>query len=120
MKFRAWDKKNKMLLPPEHVVGLYPHIGIIVVHLFDCDGYVIDQDERYMDEFDVMQYTGLKDMRGKEIWEKDIVEDSEKRRGIVRYENGCYVVMYENGCRELLHNCHNKVKIVGNIYEGVR
>ena len=51
IKFRAWDNRNKIMDIPDHIAN-----GI--------DG----------EKYQIMQYTGLKDNNGKEIYEGDIVK----------------------------------------------
>lgn len=111
IKFRAWNDKAKKMY---YDVDLVNSQWLIEGH------YLI-----YSDKDDIMQYTGLKDKNGKEIYEGDILDvllNSMLRLHLkVKFSDGSYWVVgkdyesrrYAYRITEVLH----EAEVIGNIYE---
>ena len=109
IKFRAWDKENEKMMKVSSLHLENKEISVKengTFHLFRMQ--------------DLMQYTGVKDKNGKEIYEGDIVvlnNIENDNMCIVRYEHSSYRLEGWS-LREDLSNVEGRfLEVVGNIYE---
>ena len=110
LKFRAWDKQYKRMV----------RVNMI---LFDSEE--IDYDDNLNEpkswsRFNIMQYSGLNDKNGNEIYEGDIIKVANKYIGKIVFYHGCFCFFND----ELYIKTSvgdwmqaNEREILGNIYE---
>jgi uncharacterized phage protein (TIGR01671 family) len=106
IKFRAWANKAKVMHPI---------------------WYGIEPDRPDSNDYDIMQYTGLKDKNGKEIYESDFLDFNGLEYVVTFEHGGWYAKCLTTGPNpdgteskrpdEWLFDFHELVEVIGNKYD---
>jgi len=119
IKYKFWDKEEKVMMGPNldserYRVCSYNGLGLIDMDREDEDGYEYEMD------VEVLQWTGLCDRNGKEIYDRDLLQD-EYGIGEVEWvqEHCAFMVFTRNP--SMYHRLESDGKlqlteVIGNIY----
>ena len=118
IKFRAWDKE---------IEKMYPVLEIdFVEEWVRMYSKITGRHCNHLDDLVLMQYTGLKDKNGKEIYEGDIVKgnfikDNSEVIGKVAYfdKDTAFICHLLGGDYAILVNLEH-LEVIGNIYENLK
>ena len=105
IKFRAWDIENKIMVD-------WKDIRLMPLYSFEKK-----DNEGNPRDYILMQFTGLHDKNGKEIYEGDIVKDA--WIGIIIWEEDGWFIdpIPTNRFIQRLSSGNDLVEVIGNIYQ---
>lgn len=110
IKFRCWNSSQKEMFHYDPKECGYEMRGD---ECFTDVPFSILTDE---ETWKVMQYTGLKDKNGKEIYEGDVINLYPNRIRVVEYSEPNGAFMERGGSLNQLHS-GEEMEVIGNIYE---
>jgi len=104
IKFRAWDKKDKAM---REVVGIdFISKSVLLANILP--NIKIESYRRNFSDVVLMEYIGIKDALGNEIYEGDVIENRENGDKINFGHGQCWIF----DTRRL-----KKYRVIGNVFE---
>lgn len=114
-KFRAWDEDHKyMEYTDKNLVVCFSDEGAEVT-----DHTTFSHSCTSMQNYELMQSTGLKDKNGTEIYEGDIIKNSYDEIYTVKWFDAAFLLeeKYNGGFDYHELYLEDNKKVIGNIYE---
>ena len=123
IKFRAWVDGRGMY----KLRGFVKHVNGITIHAVDSVGLEMEDWYFYKDIPEIMEYTSMKDSKGVDIYEGDIVSmlyaPQAIAKGVIKFEEGSFRFLTEEAkpnssvAYDCVHTHGNSFTVIGNVYE---
>ena len=113
IKFRVWNKDDNKMYKVNGFINDLPFVDWIYDN--DFEEYSI-QDNYMVKNGELMQYTGVRDKNGKEIYEGDIVKYFTNENAEITFRNGAFMVE-SNTDIDCMCSLYGEIEVIGNIYE---
>ena len=120
IKFRAWDKKDKRMIvgEQEFITLLVTSKGVFRLNPHHQEPlWSLCEKER----FELMEYTGLKDKNGREIYEGDFIQNDSAIGEVEWVQEHCAFMAFTRNPSFYRHlesdGQLNLTEVIGNIYE---
>lgn len=123
IKFRAWDNGNGYMVTSKQ--GVFTALQHYMNITRQDNGYYNNGEllKPIKDKYILMQYTGLKDKNGVEIYEGDILENSiTDSKCVVRFYDTRFMLAYLDRLEDVpvygfMNRMSSLFAVIGNIYE---
>lgn len=129
LKFRAWDNhEKKWLMGYEYTnLGGFSMFGECMLMgewSSVVNRFILQQHDRKPEDLIVMQFTGMLDKNGKEIYEGDVLQMDKYNQGVITFRSGAFLYNEEpigfgvDGWDTFISEVKEPYGVViGNIYE---
>lgn len=96
-KFRAWDIIDERLIEVDAIDFENKFVFESPDFWYGSDTLISGSGHaKSFEDIELLQYTGLKDTQGAEIYERDVLEKEGHPSYYVNFEEGCFVVISTN------------------------